>query len=370
MTVNSFGNAARQLAHAVAPRLHEHFARFPGAVVPDAQEIEQLIHAAFWTSVRREERRFPTITLAYLGQDEAQSAMAFAHPVALEPATLAKISPAVERAGIHLGVSRIDGKLMVWGATRRLPEGTFVLEVLQPAFIVVKQSAAQGGKYDNVAIIDGDRVRFIGDGAAPRTAQSAIIDLLGLRSWHALADPANALVQLATSMRAHGRGGTLIIVPDSSQSWRNSVASPMLYEVDPPFRDLAHLLEQRYGAADELLWRERIRRAVDIIAGVTAVDGATVITSRYELLAFGVKLGRQGVPVREVMLVDVAGDDEPVLTSASILGGTRHLSAAQFVHDQPDALALVASEAGHFTAFAKSGSDQGVWAHRVEALLL
>ena len=38
----------------------------------------------------------------------------------------------------------------------------------------------------------------------------------------------------------------------------------------------------------------------------------------------------------------------------SQLGGTRHLSAAQFVHDQRDAIALVASQDGRFTVFAWS----------------
>ena len=369
MTADSFGKAARELARAVAPRLHQHFVMFTDAVVPEPDEIEQLLHAAFWTSVRREERRFPTITLAYLDPDPTQSAMAFAKPVALQPATLAKVSPAVVRAGIHLGVGRIDGKLMVWGATRRLPPGTFVLEVLQPAFIVVKRSSEKG-KYDNVAIIDGDQVRFIGDGSARRRAPPAIIDLLGLHSVSAMADPGNVTIQLATSMRAHTRGGMLLIVPASSSSWRNSVVAPLVYEVTPPFRELSKLLEQRFDAADELLWRERIRRAVETIAGVTAVDGATIIDSNYDLLAFGAKLGRQGKPVSDIMLVDITGDDEPVLTSASVLGGTRHLSAAQFVHDHADVLALVASEAGHFTAFAKSESDERVWAYRVEALLL
>ena len=51
-------------------------------------------------------------------------------------------------------------------------------------------------------------------------------------------------------------------------------------------------------------------------------------------------------------------------------GGTRHLSAAQFVHDQQDAVALVASQDGRFTVFAWSSCDNMVYAHRVEALLL
>jgi DNA integrity scanning protein DisA with diadenylate cyclase activity len=52
------------------------------------------------------------------------------------------------------------------------------------------------------------------------------------------------------------------------------------------------------------------------------------------------------------------------------LGGTRHLSAAQFVHDQNEALALVASQDGRFTVFAWSPCETIVHAHRVEALLL
>ena len=52
------------------------------------------------------------------------------------------------------------------------------------------------------------------------------------------------------------------------------------------------------------------------------------------------------------------------------LGGTRHLSAAQFVHDQRDAVALVASQDGRFTVFAWSPCEDMVHAHRVETLLL
>jgi hypothetical protein len=52
------------------------------------------------------------------------------------------------------------------------------------------------------------------------------------------------------------------------------------------------------------------------------------------------------------------------------LGGTRHFSAAQFVQDQRDATALVASQDGRFTVFKWSPREDGVHAHRIEALLL
>ena len=60
----------------------------------------------------------------------------------------------------------------------------------------------------------------------------------------------------------------------------------------------------------------------------------------------------------------------PSVLLASQLGGTRHFSAAQFVHDQRNAIALVASQDRRFTVFAWSPCEESVHAHRVETLLL
>jgi DNA integrity scanning protein DisA with diadenylate cyclase activity len=65
----------------------------------------------------------------------------------------------------------------------------------------------------------------------------------------------------------------------------------------------------------------------------------------------------------------VEGGTAEVLAATQI-GGTRHLAAAQFVHDQRDAIALVASQDGRFTIFVWSPVESLVHAHRVEALLL
>jgi hypothetical protein len=59
-----------------------------------------------------------------------------------------------------------------------------------------------------------------------------------------------------------------------------------------------------------------------------------------------------------------------VVVEPGQLGGTRHLSAAQFVYDQHDAVALVASQDGQFTVFAWSPCEVMVHAHRIETLLL
>jgi hypothetical protein len=91
-----------------------------------------------------------------------------------------------------------------------------------------------------------------------------------------------------------------------------------------------------------------------------------------EPLAFGAKiLTRDGVNrVDQILLTEpIEGVTDRTVDPAN-LGGTRHLSAAQFAHDQQDAIALVASQDGQFTVFAWSRLKNMVHAHRLETLLL
>jgi hypothetical protein len=115
-----------------------------------------------------------------------------------------------------------------------------------------------------------------------------------------------------------------------------------------------------------------LQSAVDALAGLTAVDGATVISDQFEPLAFGAKiLSRDGVHrVSQVLLTEPFDGVHDKSVDPAILGGTRHLSAAQFAHDQPDAVALVASQDGQFTVFAWSPLKNVVHAYRMDALLI
>ena len=175
------------------------------------------------------------------------------------------------------------------------------------------------------------------------------------------------LIQLAASMRQHGRGGALLVVPAGTEGWRESIVTPVLYAVDPPYSELAELVRAKNADPDDL------KRAVDAIAGLTAVDGATIINDRYDLLAFGAKITRR--PRQHARSSRSTSPSRskaalPTRATPAQLGGTRHLSAAQFVHDQHDAMALVASQDGRFTIFKWSTREQFVHAHRVDALLL
>jgi hypothetical protein len=184
-------------------------------------------------------------------------------------------------------------------------------------------------------------------------------------------DSVDVLEELAVSMHALGHGGTLLVVPGDNELWRESVVHPLPYAVRPRFSALADLAREpaeRRGPE----WDADLNAAVELVAGLTAVDSATVITTRYELIAFGAKIApRQShFRVEQVAVTESIEDGGPVIVHPTRLGGTRHFSAVQFVGEQRNALALVASQDGRFTVFSWSSSESMVRAYRVEALLM
>ena len=371
-------------ARIVAPKVHAHFFRHlesarqrglaPMAALPDASVIERLINATFWASLRREEGYVPKISLAYLPPDQDPQRLCFERSLPLTAGALAKVAPVVERAGIHLGVWHEGDELRVWGTTHTIPTFCFVLEVVEPGLLVIKHHRGeQSGKYVNVAVLEGDQIKVVDERASSLPdCPELLTSLLGFDSPSSWIDSVNVLVQLAVSMRAHGRGGLLLVVPSESEMWRQSIVEPIPYAVAPPFRELAELMRESGDGRQAHVWQEALKETVDAIAGLTAVDGATVITDTYELLAFGAKIARRrgASPVEQITMTEPVEGGIPLTMTSTELGGTRHLSAAQFVHDQHDAIALVASQDRRFTVFAWSPCEERVHAHRVEVLLL
>lgn len=373
-----------QAARAVAGTVEAHFARHliearrrgeqKLAHAPDARAIETIIDACFWASFRPEEGRFPKISLAFLPPEQAAQPLMLEDRLPLTPAVLTKLAPAVERPGIHLGVWGDADDLYVWGATRSIPSLGFVLEDVEPGQLVIKHRRIDGfGKFANVAVLKGEQVKIVDElGASLPDCPDLLASLRPFTAPATWDDSVNVLVQLAASMRAHGHGGTLLVVPAMDEEWRVSIVHPIFYSVSPPFAKLSNLLKQGPTPETENEWQASLSSAVGSIAGLTAVDGATVITNQFEVLAFGAKIkratGRESVE-QMVITEPVVGNQAEVAPPVQ-QGGTRHLSAAQFIHDQREAVALVASQDGRFTVFAWSPCEEMVHAHRVDVLLL
>lgn len=343
------------------------------ASVPSAYHVEQILDTAFWSSLRREEGNSPKVSIAFLSPEQAGLPLRFEHKLTFSPNVLTKLGPGVERPGVHLGVWFDEDGLYIWGTTHKIPNYCFVLDVSEPGLLVIKHRRSNGfGKFTNIVVLTGDQIKVVDEDSRNLPDCPVLLtSLLGFNSAspdHAV----NVLIQISTSMRAHKHGGSLLVVPSGSVAWRESIIHPMKYSLSPAFSGLSNLMKQDVKNWNNGIWQGELSREIDSIAGLTAIDGATVITDKHEVLAFGAKIGRtEGSPrVERVLITEPVVGGGGVIVNPAMSGGTRHLSAAQFVHDQRDAMALVASQDGIFTIFTWSPCEDIVHAHRIDSLLL
>src|SRR5439155_2749444 len=171
--------------------------------------------------------------------------------------------------------------------------------------VIKHHRGEQSGKYVNVAVLEGDHIKVVDEHASSLPdCPELLTSLLGFDSPSSWIDSVNVLVQLAVSMRAHGRGGLLLVVPSGADGWRESIVKPISYAVQPPYTGLTRLVNQQSDDEHRDPWVQALTRAVDAVAGLTAVDGAAIMTRDYELLAFGAKIARRkGAPQVEQVSV-------------------------------------------------------------------
>jgi len=154
--------AASKVAAIIETHFFKHLAiakrkwgRRPGCA-PDAGIVEKMIDVAFWASLRKEEGNSTKISLAFLKPSQAGKPLLFEKRLPLSSKVLSKLAPRRGACGVHVGVWHEEGELYIWGTTIKLPNYCFVLDVSEPALLVVKQRRIIGlGKFTNVASAAG-----------------------------------------------------------------------------------------------------------------------------------------------------------------------------------------------------------------------
>jgi hypothetical protein len=271
------------------------------------QCIESLINTTFWASLRREEglRAEAVAGVPAAGRD-TRAAMRFEQPRALSPSARCQ-GGAGGRTRRHPSRHLAhDGELCAWGTTRSIPRMCFVLEVIEPGLLVVKHTAARS----RASIVNVRGARRRSGEARGRDGRPSLPDCPALISVAARVRLALVVGRLGERARAAGgvdararAGGLLLIVPSASETGANRWSADDV-------RDLAALSRAERAAAPERhgerprRFQESLREVVDVVAGLTAVDGAAVMTDAYELLAFGAKIARRrGSPQVELVTV-------------------------------------------------------------------
>lgn len=365
--------AAKIVSQRIAAHFEKQVAQHPdggGRHIPDIPVIEAIIDTAFWASLRREEGYEPKISMVFVPPDMAGSSLVFRHTQRFTPYHLVKLSPAVVQPGIHLCVWMDEGNLHIWGTTYEVPLHSMVVEVVEAGLLVVKQKQrGLAGKLVNVAVLKGNQIKVIDGNHWGLTDSPGILAaLLGHSGPPSVDEPENLLVQLALALRSHGRGALLLVVPPNSSAWLHSIVKPINYLVEP--HSLIPAVSE--AAMPDIEHKEKLRKMINAVGGYSAIDGATVITHDHHLLAFGAKVDRSphALTVAQLMITEPIAGSTMQLLDATSIGGTRHLAAAQFVNDQRDSIAMVASQDGTFTVCSWSEKQQMVHGHRIDTLLM
>lgn len=344
---------------------------------PSLEHLAELINVAHWASLSTEEGHALVASIILQPPDHSVDTFHFDSPLDFTAHTLGKLGPALEFPQVDIGVwPEESGQLKIWGFTTVAYETTIKsdlwVRILGPGRILIMF----GGRA--IAALTSNRAVFIDSRSflhsiMPKIAaqaQKTEITLLNLLRY-------NSILKIAQHMRLHGRGGTVLIVPED-MNWKKSIATPIKYTGGASFLDIEAMMlpPSRTELADSenlskilremnlSLQRDWLRSWQQVqqqcarIARLTAVDGALVMTFDRYVYCFGAKI--EAIDSRAIAttlrVIEPFENQEVRDLPFSTLSGTRHISAAQFAYDQPGAISIVASQDGNVTFFSR---DEG-----------
>jgi hypothetical protein len=351
--------------------------------VPSAEQIEELILALHGASTQREEGRLSQPSVMFAEPLPLNyMALVFASPKRLSVEEVRKIAPAVAPPDGQIGVwpSGEDGVLHIWGLqTTDLMRVLF--KIIDPGRVVVSHLGFQ------IAEITGQRAGFISRAWDRRALE--LMSTLGADGTMA-GEMLSYLSIYATQeilrrVRLLGHGGTIIFVPPGRR-WERSV-EPVFYACELRLSEMERIAKALEGElreagegkpAGEGLRHTILHKGVELIGShqykafvgaaarrithLSTVDGATILSENFEVLAFGAKLkaprrGAKAATVTRFIPLEGTSDGAEVPLDQEFRG-TRHLSAAQFVFNNPGAIAFVVSQDGGITGLFM-GEEEG-----------
>ncbi len=353
------------------------------------EPLAKLIDAAYWASQASEEGHLSKFSVVIKEIENTPDIFCFESPIDLNLKNLIKLGSALDGSFSDICVHQDEnGTLKIWGLRIRTPNhltSDLWIQVLGPGNLLILCYGR------SIAALIGNQAVFVDSGNLLRTVMPKITSSRENSPSHLMKlFIFNTLLYIAQAMRSHQRGGTLLVVPEGNY-WEKSIGRPVIYtggtrffepefdslqaSANPTARDVLRLFQETATRKNPNLLKVRTQLIdqCNRIGRLTAIDGALVMTYDRSIRCFGAKiqaLDPQPGSTLVQLLQPVEGDQGRRITYAE-LGGTRHYSAAQFAHDQPDAVAIVASQDGNVTFFTKDvANDQLMVVQRAELALM
>ncbi len=346
--------------------------------IPEPQQLAEIIDTAFWTSFATDEGNAITASIILMRPVQSPNTFRFDKPLPFDVRRLVKLGAALENPQADIGIWPDEaGSLQIWGFKTRTDEDIIAnlwVQALGQGRVLVTFGAK------NIGAVTANEAVFIEHGRllqAVMPSLSASTDHVDDKTLLLLRY--NSLLSTTRAMRRLGRGGTLLVVPDTEE-WKASINMPVPYtgganflesEFDiakkpsllaPVTEFFSGLIKKKETQHQSQLFRihNQIEKQCQRIARLTAVDGALVMTFDRFVFCFGAKIiPRENQPAPGYLKVirPVEGDSGDIVPIGDI-GGTRHQSAALFAAATPRSVAIVVSQDSDVSFFTTAPSSK------------
>lgn len=347
--------------------------------------------------------------------------LVFAEPLPFTAHELRRLSPAARFHRSLIGVQYKDGNYQIWGVIHSGPRWLTslhggrgsgpnlppfaVVSVPGPGHVEVARGSQTVGQLSNGKVFGTSmnvfESQWLQDFFTPirtermslhqRARRNAAVPWAELDADLTRIIDQNMMKRVIAAIRAFHQGGILVLVPpDHAQELLEKNESIYLkykfVEGEPRARFRTLIVEMMNTLAElggrgakgrSMSWEqyekthdrkvmqldEAIFEMSHMIAGLSTVDGAVVMSKRFELLGFG---GEIRCDLSEVTTVTKALDVEGKRSKIeSVLGvGTRHRSAYALCHNLREALAIVISQDGEVRFARWNGKSVMYWDHQ------
>jgi hypothetical protein len=361
--------------------------------IPDITDVRFLVETAFWASLKKEEDSTISFAIALMTREEVeqefelsgrrQLIMTLERSLPLSVDNLTKIAPAFNpqhTALIIASENNDKSNYRIWGAMyfsslsnplKEIPvwiedqtfvrPDVFMVTAISPGSLMISRGNSQIGRFVSGEFIKAVPTPFsswaMGNYIKNIYSDNSNTDFFKPNFWHTFSA---SLDYLLSEISSRSHGASLIIVPDfCTAEYRNSYsrryAFPESLQINAMLQALIQLPTDTDNSILRLGYNKKISERLCALSQLACVDGALVITEKFEVLSFGSTLRAPRWKGR--VIVGPYGYSGGGEEFEHHMLGTRHHSVMNFVGECSESIGFVISQDGPIRGFIKKDPE-------------
>ncbi len=368
-----------------ADQTHPHRVQRP---LPNHAEVKNVVVVSFLASLKREEDRPIRFSIVLASPDELTGQphryryeiQYLAAPLPFTVESISKLAPALDpsRSAIAVGKTDGGGELTCWGIFfydprshryNEIPVGTeggtsfrpdlFSVTAKVPGALQISRMDSHIGRFVNGEFIPASPSPLtstsLGSHLIQSLEQTALWQKYNTFYWHYYCDALEVLLFEAAS---RGHGATIVILENTNANYHcDFIVERYRFTDSVSLNDrFENAMTHSRDIISGIAYRKRILEHLQVLAQLSTVDGALVLSTELDLISFGATLKAPKWDGKVILGPDGYGYTQGAPFNAKRLG-TRHNSAIDFVAACPGSIVFVISQDGPIRGFVRSEED-------------